>query len=382
METLSKGKGNTLYNTIKEKTELDLRDNRGKRHCLSMIITSVLISIFRQRDGNLSSIHRSIVNMQQQLCKELNVPYTVAVSRSQLPLILQKIEYSVLAKLFFSFFKVELFSEDCRWFACDGKELRGSILDGDKRGDAIVQLISHENREAVAESYYSGKKESEIIAVRQLIQKGSSLGWKISLDALHLNPETTKLINDSGQVYLIGLKNNQEMLLTEATYLERVGKPNSTYKTEEKGHGRVDTRVYRSYDYSKQYIDERWEIANINTLIVVDRTSYNTKTEVITKERSFYLSNLKQTNQKGNELFDAVRNHWKIETNNYIRDVVLNEDALKTKEPAISKTLATFRTPIVNLLNRQKLKNIREKIESFVDNFQELIAFLTLNKVL
>ncbi|MGI8638810.1 MAG: hypothetical protein ACR2MG_02505 [Pyrinomonadaceae bacterium] len=29
------------------------------------------------------------------------------------------------------------------WFACDGKEMRGSIESGAKRGEAIVQAVAH-----------------------------------------------------------------------------------------------------------------------------------------------------------------------------------------------------------------------------------------------
>ncbi len=46
-------------------------------------------------------------------------------------------------------------------------------------------------------------------------------------------------------------------------------------------------------------------------------------------ETSYYL-----TNEVGNyeELKEAIRKHWQVETNNHIRDVTLKEDRLRSKK--------------------------------------------------
>lgn len=105
------------------------------------------------------------------------------------------------------FFGVSLSEEIKKWFSFDGKELRGSIAKGSKRGIAVVQAVCHQDRETHAETFYDGKKESEIPCVRALLKAGLST-QKSSLDALHLNPETTKIINKNKGIYLIGLKEN------------------------------------------------------------------------------------------------------------------------------------------------------------------------------
>jgi predicted transposase YbfD/YdcC len=77
-----------------------------------------------------------------------------------------------------------------------------------------------------------------------------------------------------------------------------------------------------------------------------------------------------------------VRNHWKIETNNYVRDVSLNEDKLRTKHTKSSQLLAGCRTLVVNFLTKEKLDNMRAKMESFVDDFNQLIDFFKEKKIL
>ena len=53
---------------------------------------------------------------------------------------------------------------------------------------------------------------------------------------------------------------------------------------------------------------------------------------------SYFISNTQPTTQtEADELFDAIRQHWRIEVMHYQRDVTLSEDALK---PAMRRLVA------------------------------------------
>lgn len=82
---------NTFYEQIKMCQNLDLRDARGKIHCLAFVLLGVMLSLYRNRDGNLSSIHRSMVNTHKELCSYMKLEGVLVVSRAQLPLILKKL---------------------------------------------------------------------------------------------------------------------------------------------------------------------------------------------------------------------------------------------------------------------------------------------------
>ena len=68
---------------------------------MSLILVGVVIGLLRKRDGVLSSIHRSMFNTHDQLCKALGVENTGVVSRSQLPLVLEKVNLGVFEQLLF-----------------------------------------------------------------------------------------------------------------------------------------------------------------------------------------------------------------------------------------------------------------------------------------
>jgi len=325
----------TFYGELQKTVGLDLRDNRGKKHDLSFVLLSLLIGLLRHRDGNLSSIHRSMYNMHEALCTALSVDIEGVISRAQLPRLLCKVNRSIFERLLFKHYGIELKEEEKKWFAGDGKELRGSIDKGDKRGEVVVQLVSHEDRQVAAQSFYNGTKESEKPCLRALIQVSGLISQQITADALHLNPETTEPIEQGGGVFLIGLKENQKELLQDMK--DHIACFNSVVQkqTVEKGHGRIDIRQYTAYDVEGEYFEERWNKSGFTTLIVVERSRNSLKTNTLTDETSFYISNAKSKEYE--DYFAAIRNHWSVEVNNHYRDVTLKEDQLRTKKSQLQE---------------------------------------------
>lgn len=278
-----------------------------------------------------------------------------------------------------SFFYNPLSSNQSKWFASDGKELRGSILKGNTRGEALVQLLNHDTRLVTKQLFYNGHKESERPCVLELLKDDCS-NKKITLDALHLTPETVTSIEDENGVFLIGVKENQKELLNEIIGISNLQKPNTQcYEEAQKGHGRIDKRTYRSFTLKNARLDKRWSQANFQTIIKVERESYHCKSKAESSETAYYISNQKTLKyDTKHELFCAIRNHWNIETNNYIRDVSLKEDSFKSTFPKLSHNMAICRTFVLNMIYLLKPNNIKEMLDNFTDDIQ--LLFLSLKE--
>ena len=319
----------SFFEKLQNAEGLDLRDNRGKRHDLAIVLVGVTMAVLANRDGNLSSIERHLKNHYERLTKVLGVGKKRPVSRSQLPLILEKVAVEVFDDLIFSHFGIKLSEKERKWFAIDGKELRGSIERGAKRGEALVQAVRHENGQTSAQTYYCGNKESEVGAVRSLLEKDELLKQKISFDALHCKAQTLEMIALAKGKYLVGLKENQKELLNQvknkmenqAILWERTNV--------EKGHGRIEVRRFEFYDILEMAKAERWRGCQMRTAIKIKRVREELKSGKKSCETSYYV-----TNETGNyeELTQAIRNHWQVETSNHVRDVTLKEDYLRTKK--------------------------------------------------
>lgn len=324
----------SFFEKLQNAEGLDLRDNRGKKHDLAVVLVGVTLAVLSNRDGNLSSIQRHLKNHYERLATVLGIENKCAVSRSQLPLILEKVACQVFDRLLFESFGIKLSEAEQKWFALDGKELRGSIEKGVKRGEAVVLAVAHENCQTVAQDYYSGEKESEVPIVRRILEGSGLASRKTSLDALHCKPLTLAIISGSGGKYLVGVKENQKQLKKQITWAMANQAILFKSKGQEKSHGRIEIRGYEFYDVLELEKAARWKTCQIKTAIKVTREREELKSGKNSCQESYYV-----TNEVGNyeELAQAIRNHWQVETNNHLRDVSLREDELRSKKRVYKK---------------------------------------------
>lgn len=319
----------SFFDKLQSAEGLDLRDKRGKRHPLAVVLVGVTLALLSNRDGCLSSIQRHLANHYESLVLVLGVAKERPVSRPQLPRILDRVSVSVFDNLIFSHFGVQLNEKERKWLAIDGKEMRGSIALGEKRGEVVVQAVTHERGRTVAQTYYHGQKESEVPTVRKLLENTYLAGEKISLDALHCKPKTLEIITQAKGKYLVGLKENQKELLKQV--VKTSANQAILWKAikNKKEHGRIERRSYEFYDILEMAKDERWKNSQIRTGIKVTRQREEVKKGKKSLETSYYLSN---EVGKYEEIRQAIEGHWQVEMNNHLRDVTLKEDAMRSKK--------------------------------------------------
>jgi hypothetical protein len=377
-------KATTFYKLLEQTPGLDGRDNRGKKHTTALILTGLVLALCCGRDGKLSSLHRHMVNHFEPLCEAIQQSHKKPISRAQLPLLLAKVNGALFAKLLFEWIGWKLDPDQKRWFALDGKELRGSIKSGQKRGEACVSALSHDSDAVVGQVYYSATKESECPTVRQLLNEQRLYDQKLTLDSLHLKPLTINAINGAGGTYLIGVKANQAYLHRDCICRSLVQPALfSRIDVAQRGHGRQEQRSYSCFSIPRAALAIRWKDAGLATVIRVERNRHGLDGRLNPEEVSYFVSNMAiHSQQLAEELFDAIRHHWRIEAMHHRRDVTLAEDALRTGSPAISRLVSSLRTLTMSILARVKPKNMVAQIEEFADKFYLLIQFMIRERVL
>jgi predicted transposase YbfD/YdcC len=70
----------------------------------------------------------------------------------------------------------------------------------------------------------------------------------------------------------------------------------------------------------------------MRTVIKVSRQREEVKTGKKSQEESYYVSN---EVGKYEQLSEAIRKHWQVETANHIRDCTLKEDKLRSKKSVL-----------------------------------------------
>jgi predicted transposase YbfD/YdcC len=355
----------------------DVRDNRGKIHTYAFIITSMVFAIMSGR-STLSGIHRYIKNNIVWLRRITKMPQAAHISRAHLPRFICKLCWKDINVLIEVHFKIRIDADiKHQWVAIDGKVMRGTIKNGDQQ--TIIHAVLHNSREEVAQARQIGKKSSEIPVVREMIQETGLEKGDITLDALHCNPKTTSQINQAGGSYLIQVKENQAMLLAECKRLHKEASHIGVYEDIEKAHGRLTARSGSSYKFRPANIDSRWKASDIKTLVVVKRETLEISSNKETEEISYYITNksVDSADSKSSEdLFNAVRKHWGVESNNWILDCAFNEDNIKIKSGNQSQVLGRIRGLCCDLMRRSGVIKFKEAIDGYVDSRSLLVQML------
>jgi predicted transposase YbfD/YdcC len=229
--------------------------------------------------------------------------------------------------------------------ALDGKTLRRSH--DRAAGLGALHLVSAwacANR-VVLGQVATEAKSNEITAIPQLLALLHLEGCIVTIDAMGCQTRIAAQIIAQGGDYLLALKGNQgtlegevEEAFIDADACDYAGVDSQVLETVERGHGRRETRRYRTLgDLSGVPRSALWEGMNMIGM-VESRREVNGK---VSTETRFYLGSI-GTDVAG--FARAARDHWGIEnTLHWSLDVAFREDDSRVRNPAARENLAVLR---------------------------------------
>lgn len=231
----------------------------------------------------------------------------------------------------------------------DGKTIRNS---GFLNPFHIVSAW-YENMGMVLGQEKVADKSNEITAIPELIESLElPENTLISIDAMGCQSEICQKIMNKGANYVIAVKGNQPTLfMSTLTQIEEdFEQSESTYQSENKGHGRLEKRhcVAMLADPEK-YNFKDWP--GLKAIYAVD-------SDVITKRKGkekrslttrYFISSVLIPAE---DMLEYIRKHWGIEVKLHWRlDVVMNEDQACIQEEAVAINMNRLRKMALNILN-------------------------------
>jgi predicted transposase YbfD/YdcC len=226
--------------------------------------------------------------------------------------------------------------------AIDGKTLRRSH-DQAKGLGALhsVSVWASELGLSLGEVACDGKS-NEITAIPELLEQVDVSGAIVTIDAMGCQKEIAAKIVDEQADYVLALKGNQETL--HNAVIEHIDRraaedfSNATVRshtTEEKGHGRLETRSYFQLPAPKDLPGaDRWKGLKTIGLVVAARVENGRETV----ESRYFISSL----PLGVKQFArAVRSHWAIENAcHWSLDMTFREDESRIRERRLGENFA------------------------------------------
>lgn len=177
--------------------------------------------------------------------------------------------------------------------AIDGKTMRGTADKGrGKKAIHIVNAWCSENKMVLGQ-VKTDDKSNEITAVPELLDMLFIKGCIVTVDALNTQKDTVKkIVKEKRADYVVALKENHAILHNEVKeyFLEEEktefkNEKIESYRTIEKGHGRLEERIYY-YSTDIKWMDgsKDWEKMNGIGMVIRKVEVNGNKTE----ERAFY----------------------------------------------------------------------------------------------
>ena len=210
--------------------------------------------------------------------------------------------------------------------AVDGKEVRGASAHGSTVH--LVSLVRHDSG-CVLGQVKVKNKSNEITAVPVLLKDRPLAGTVTTFDALLTQRSIAEQILRQGGHYLMIVKENQGNLWTAIDLLFRDppflrGETDLlSFRQDESGHGRDETRIVDSSTVLNDYVD--WPGAGQ----VLRRTYHSVahRTGRVRHEVTYGITSLSRRQALPEHMAWFWRGHWTIENRvHYVRDDTMGED--------------------------------------------------------
>jgi predicted transposase YbfD/YdcC len=262
--------------------------------------------------------------------------------------------------------------------ALDGKTLRGA-LKLDAEVTALVSALGH--RLGLTAGMAEVKDGDEIAAVEALLLDLVLAGKVVTLDALHTQRQTARLIGERGGHYVMTVKGNQPELHAAVAGLltpeHARDQDRASVAETNTGHGRVESRflLVASIPQAAPAALASWPGAA--QLFVVVRQVWKKKQRTAHQEVVYGITSLTREQAGPADLLRLVRGHWRVETrSHWIRDVVFAEDASLVRTGKLPQVLALLRTVAISRLRADGVTNIARETRRLAVQARDCLRLL------
>ena len=242
--------------------------------------------------------------------------------------------------------------------AIDGKTLRRSH--DRAKGLSALHLVSAwaSANEVVLGQVATEAKSNEITAIPALLELLVLKGCIVTIDAMGCQTKIAEQIIAQGGDYVLALKGNQETLAAEveeafidADARHYAGMETDFLETVERGHGRLETRRYRTLsDLSGVSRHPLWKAMNMIGMVESTR-EINGRCSTETR---YFIGSI---GTDARTFAGAVRQHWGIENKlHWGLDVSFREDECRVRDTRARENLAVLRHIAMTRLKQDPAK--------------------------
>ena len=189
----------------------DKRRGAGQRHSIDVVL---MITIMATMSGYIG--YRAIGDFgeryKEELIEYLDIPKKRIPAFATVRRVLMQIDHHQFSDIFEQWMGNYLEKEDKQWVSIDGKAIKGTKQkEEDKKLAHLVSFFGADSKEILT-ARKTATKSNEIPLVQEMLESFPLKDMIITLDALHCQTKTAKIIKDNGNEYLLQVKKNQKKI--------------------------------------------------------------------------------------------------------------------------------------------------------------------------
>lgn len=328
----------------------DYRVNRNKKHLLSDIIILSILAVLCGAES-WDSIEAFGKTKQKFLQSFLKLPNGIP-SHDTINRVFSSLRPALFEKMFVewaSSLKNEAIKKEV--VSIDGKSIRGSKDSFHNRSPIHMVNAWASSNELVLGQLRVDDKSNEITAIPLLLDLLDIEDSVVTIDAMGTQQDIAAKIIKNGADYILSAKANQEELFEQIKGRFEKQAPDSSDRTVEKGHGRIESRRCDVIT-DLRFIDNRTDWKGIQSIVRIvstreirDRTSEETR---------YYISSLKE---EASHLNSYIRQHWGVENKlHWSLDMIFDEDRQRKQSKNAATNFSYIRKIGLNLLKKDTSK--------------------------
>lgn len=370
----------------------DPRRAHGTRYPLAAILSLVVVAMLANHTSVLAMAEWGAAQLRQ-IRRALGFTRDTMPHQTTIQRLLARLDPTLIATAVQRVFDPqrpgELRLRGSQGVAIDGKAHRGRLRHGAVPAHPIhaVTAFCHDLGGMLAHLVVDAQQHDGELAVAPTAL--AQIDWQgrvLTGDALYCQQPLCRQVVAAGGDYLLIVKANQPTLLADiqqvfapltAEEQARTGVhtvhplPSETYRTVEKGHGRIEERQIRVSSELAGY--SPWPYV---TQVFEYTRSWSTKTG--TKQQIRYgITSLPRTVASPVQLATLKRDHWQVENGlHYVKDVTLGEDASQLHCGHGADVVALVRTIAISLIRRAGYRTIAAQLRHYSRHPHEALALL------
>ena len=194
----------------------DPRSPQGRMHTLPFILLTTIMAIMNG-SNSFYAIRDFLEVNKKDLFKlfKMKGKYKRLPSRMTISRLISEISFDKLNFLFYNWASSKITLKKGDVLSLDGKSIRGTLTNANDSLQNFTSLVSvyvQKKKQILCLEKMENKKESKIPLVRKLIKMLDLEGITFTLDALHCQKETLKIIIETKNNYIVQVKANQPTL--------------------------------------------------------------------------------------------------------------------------------------------------------------------------